>query len=334
MFYILHGEDDFSLGEALAEIKEGLGDEASISTNTTVLQAQNTTPAELIATCGTIPFLAPHRLVIVEGLLGLFEQQGKPKRTPKSKGSGWSSLKEYIGQMPESTVLVLIDGKLRKGNPLFKELAAQADIREFRPLSGSQLLNWIQIRAKRGGGDISRDATRVLADLVGSNLHILSHEIEKLCLYTLDRPIDKDDIDSLISNAREPNIFAMVDAILERRPATATRLLHQLEDEGDAPPYLLFMITRQFRLVIQAKDLLQRKCKAFDIGNRLGLASEYTRKKTIDQARQHSMTRLKDIYGQLLDTDVAIKTGRYRGDKGELALDLLITELCSNSQEL
>ena len=126
----------------------------------------------------------------------------------------------------------------------------------------------------------------------------------------------------------------MVDAILERRPATATRLLHQLEDEGDAPPYLLFMITRQFRLVIQAKDLLQRKCKAFDIGNRLGLASEYTRKKTIDQARQHSMTRLKDIYGQLLDTDVAIKTGRYKGDKGELALDLLITELCSNSQEL
>jgi hypothetical protein len=40
------------------------------------------------------------------------------------------------------------------------------------------------------------------------------------------------------------------------------------------------------------------------------------------------MERLRSIYRKLLDTDISIKTGRFRGDKGELALDLLISELC------
>jgi hypothetical protein len=41
------------------------------------------------------------------------------------------------------------------------------------------------------------------------------------------------------------------------------------------------------------------------------------------------MERLENVYRKLLDTDISIKTGRFKGDKGELALDLLISELCA-----
>jgi DNA polymerase-3 subunit delta len=329
LFYIMYGEDDFSLGEALSELKQGLGDQSAVSTNTTVLQAQSITPEELISTCSTIPFLAPFRLVIVEGLLGLFEQQVKTKRTTKLKGAGWASLKEFIGQMPETTILVLVDGKIKTSNRLLKELTPLAKVREFRQLGTDDLLVWIRTRAKKSKGDISPAAARLLTSLVGSNLHLLSNEIDKLCLYALDRTIEKDDVTLLVSNAREPNVFAMVDAILNLKPDTAAKLLHQLEDEGDAPPYLLFMITRQFRLVIQAKDLLQQKRKPSEFGAILGIYKDFMLRKTIEQARTHSPKRLKHIYQQLLDTDIAIKTGRFKGDKGELALDLLIIELCA-----
>ncbi|MEE9490860.1 MAG: DNA polymerase III subunit delta [Dehalococcoidia bacterium] len=337
MFYILFGEDDFSLKEALTKIKEGLGDEAMVATNTTVLQGQNTTPEQVIATCDTVPFLATKRLVIVEGLLGLFEQRDKVKHAPKHKDSGWLSLKGYVERMPESTVLVLIDGKLKKSNPLLKELAPQATVKEFKPPfippkgigKGDQLYNWMQTRANKSGGSISPAAGRLLANLIGSNLWLLSSEIDKLCLYTLGRTIEENDVELLVAEAREFTVFAMIDAILEHRSAAATKLLHRLEVGGAAPPYLLFMITRQFRLVIQAKHLLHQRRRAAEMGHSLGLTSEYALQKTIAQAKVHSMKRLENIYRNLLDTDISIKTGRFKGDKGELALDLLIGELCA-----
>jgi len=89
------------------------------------------------------------------------------------------------------------------------------------------------------------------------------------------------------------------------------------------------MITRQFRLVIQAKHLLQEKIKANEIGHILGINKDFVLRKTIAQAKVHSMKRLENIYRNLLDTDISIKTGRFKGDKGELALDLLIGELCA-----
>jgi len=337
LLYILYGEDDFSLREALTEIKEGLGDEAMVVTNTTVLQSQNTTPEQLIATCATVPFLAPKRLVIVEGLLGLFEQKDRVKHPPKLKDSGWLSLKGYAERMPESTILVLTDSKLKKSNLLLKELAPQATVREFKPLfipskgiqKGDQLYDWMQTRANKSGGSISPAAARLLANLIGSNLWLLSSEIDKLCLYSLGRTIEENDVRLLVAEAREFTVFAMIDAILEHRTAAATKLLHRLEDGGAAPPYLLFMITRQFRLVIQAKHLLRQRRRAAEIGHGLGLTSEYALKKTIAQAKAHSLERLENIYRKLLDTDISIKTGRFKGDKGELALDLLVSELCA-----
>ena len=112
MLYVLYGEDDFSLREALAEIKQGLGDKELLATNTTVLQGQNLTLQQLIITCDTLPFLAPRRLVIVEGLLSRFETQDKEKRAAKPKDSEWQSFKEYLNRMPGSTVLILADGAL------------------------------------------------------------------------------------------------------------------------------------------------------------------------------------------------------------------------------
>ena len=328
LLYILYGEDDFSLKEALAEIKEGLGDKELLATNTTLLQGQNLTLQQLIITCDTLPFLAPKRLVIVDGLLSRIEPQDKEKHAPKPKDSGWQSFREYINRMSESTVLVLVDGELKRSNPMLVELAPLAKVREFKSLKGDRLRNWMQSRAKNLECDISPPALKLLSELVGGNLGLLSIEIDKLCLYAQGRRVEENDVKSLVAYAQETNVFNMVDAILECNASKATRLLHLLEDEGAAPPYLLFMITRQLRMVIQAKDMLQQKHASADMGHSLGITSEYVLQKVREQARTHSMEQLKAIYRKLLDTDISIKTGKIKGDRGELALDLLVCELC------
>jgi DNA polymerase-3 subunit delta len=328
LLHIFFGENDFTQAEALTEIKKGLGDEATVTANTSLFQGKNTTPEEVTATCDTIPFLAPHRLVIVEGLLGQFEQQGGTKRSQKAGSRGWFVLEDYAQRMPENSILVLIDGKLKKSNPLLKGLTPHASVREFKRPSGDELNNWIRSRVIKCGGNISPNAVRLLAGLIGGNLWLLSNEIDKLCTYATGSTIEKADVELLVADAREPNIFAMIDAILERRSASAIKLLHRLEEEGAAPPYLLFMITRQFRLVIQAKDLLRQRHRNSEIGRSLGITSDYALQKTIEQAKKHSAVRLVQIYHSLLDTDISIKTGRLRGDRGDLALDLFISELC------
>lgn len=330
MLFILYGEDEFSLREGLDKIRNELGDNELIATNTTLLQGQQLTLEQLSTTCNALPFLAPKRLVIVEGLLNRFEQpdSGKGKRLHSSDTSGWQLFKDCIGRMPDTTVLMLIDSRLRSDNPMLVGLKSQAKVIEFKSLRGDELRTWVQARVAKIGCTISPKALRLLSDLIGSNLQLLSMEIDKLCLYAQGRKIEESDVKSLVAEAKEFSVFEMVDAILERRTDEATRLLHRLEEEGSAAPYLLFMITRQFRMVLQAKDLLQRHCKSDDMKHTLGINKDFVLQKTLKQAKAYSMGRLKEIYQRLLDADVSIKTGRLKGDGGELALDLLICELC------
>lgn len=87
LLYILWGEDQFSLEEALQGIKNGLGDISLISTNTSVMEGQKLTLNELRSVGEAMPFLSPKRLVVVKGLLERFEPRDKSARSKKSNGT-------------------------------------------------------------------------------------------------------------------------------------------------------------------------------------------------------------------------------------------------------
>ena len=128
----------------------------------------------------------------------------------------------------------------------------------------------------------------------------------------------------VVSYAQESNVFAMVDAILEFKPGLAEKLLQQLLREGAAPAYLLFMLWRQVQMIVRVKELRSRGEPEAEIQDRLGLPSEFTLRKTIEQADRYPLPRVKEVYHKLLEADLAIKTGKY---EGELALNILIAEL-------
>ena len=330
MLYILSGQDDFSLGQSLGEIKRGIADQEFLSANTTVLDGHQITPDQLRAVCATVPFLSGKRLVIVKGLLGCFE--------PKSKSSGqkkttsvtdqrneYKSLVASINDIPDSTILVLVDGKLGGKNPLLKALSAKATVKAFPLLRNTELCKWIQRRVKEEGSSISPRAVDLLAKLVGSNLWIMKSEIDKLSLFTSGRRIEEEDVNRVVSYARQVNVFAMIDAILEFKARIAEQSLHQLLERGAASAYLLVMLARQVQMIVRAKELRNQRKSEAEIQNRLGLTSEFALHKTLEQAGRHSLERLKEVYRKLLETDLSIKTGKY---DGELALSMLIAELC------
>ena len=160
MLYILVGEDDFSLTRSLEEIKQGLGDQSLLMANTTVLNGQQVTLDQLRAVVETAPFLAEKRLAVVQGLLGRFEAGSKPRRrkkaaSPVEKEAEYKSFADCLTKIPDCTVLVLVDGKIKGGNPLLKQLSSRAKVVSFPILKGDRLLQWIKRGVVEQGATIS-----------------------------------------------------------------------------------------------------------------------------------------------------------------------------------
>lgn len=329
MLYILLGPDDFSINESLESIKQSLGDQSLLAVNTTVLDGQRLPLAELQAFCETVPFLAEKRLVIVRGLLERFEVRGKPRQRKKAGPAAngeddYRSLAGCLTQLPASTVVVLMDGRVADGNPLLKELSGQAKVVRYPLLKDSELRQWIQRRVTRVGGSISPQAVSLLARVIGNNLWIMSNEISKLVLFASGRRIEEADVETAVSYAQEASVFAMVDAILEAKPGVAEKLLKQLLLGGAAPAYLLFMLSRRVQLIVRAGELRRRGEPRPEIQSKLNVQSEFALRRTLEQADRYPMPQIKEVYRKLLETDLAIKTGRY---EAELALNILIAEL-------
>ncbi len=329
MVYILWGQDDYSLHQSLLEIKSGLGDQTLLESNLTELDGEGLTVGGLGMVCNAAPFLSERRLVVVRGLLGRFEPKNKSGRRKKiSKTSHEDECKllaGYISGIPGSTVLVLVDDRLTGGNPLFSELARIAEVRSFPVLRSRALADWIKRRAEREGGSISPEAVSLLAGFVGSNLWVMASEIDKLVQYTSGRRIEAEDISKLVSYAQEPNVFAMIDAILDSRAEIAQGLLQRLLEEGATPASLLVRLSRQFQRVLRARVLKERGMPNVQIQSRLSITQDFILRRTLEQAQRYTLARLKEVYQKLLEADLSIKTGKY---PGELALNILVAELC------
>jgi DNA polymerase-3 subunit delta len=326
---ILFGLDDFSLRESLEGIKREIGDESLLDSNTTILDGQQLTASKLREVCLALPFLAPKRLVIVEGLLERFEPRlGQGRQKKKNKDNRQDNSTEFaalVGELPKSTVLVLVDGDIKNKNPLLKELLPWAKVKTFPLLRNNRLSQWISKRVKQEGGTISPKALDLLSRLIGSNLWIMAGEISKLVSFVSGRCIEEGDVCAVVSYSQQASVFNMVDAVLESKARQAQQTIQQLLKMGMAPPYLLFMLVRQARLLVQAKELIKKGKSEFEIQNRLGLTSEFAWRKTAAQASHYSFSRLKELYQRLLVADLSIKTGRYEPD---LALNILVSEMC------
>jgi DNA polymerase-3 subunit delta len=330
--YILYGEDDYSLNQSLDEIKRKAGDSSLLAANTTSLDGQQVTLSQLGEVCDTLPFLGGKRLVIVRGLLGRFEPRVRPRgkknrRVPDSISES-EQMADRLGRAPDSTIVVLIDGKIGSRNPLLRGLTGKADVKYFPPLKGARLRQWIQQRVSEEGGVISARAADLLAMMVGSDLWTMANEVSKLVDFTSGRQIEEEDVRKVVSNIQQASVFTLIDAVLESKVGVAEASLQRLLDQGAAPVYILAMLSRQVQMVFRAKELKTRGKSRADIQNALGVTSEFAFQKTMEQAEKSSLKRLKGLYHQLLDADLAIKTGRYRD---ALALNLLAAESASGA---
>ena len=344
MFYILHGEDELARSEQVAEFRSKVGDESVRDLNTTILDGRKITLAELIHASDAIPFLADKRLVVVEGLLTRLasRRKGADESEPSASREFLSGLLDYLSRVPDSTRLVFVEPRtLPAAHPILK-LAAQTDKRtviEFPLPSKESMVGWVQKRAPLHGGQITAPAASALVTAVGydprpsdrdrtpeqgNKLRQLDQEIFKLLSYVnWSRPATPEDVHLLVADAQQGDLFGMVDALAAGESKRAIVELHRLINRGKAPLELFGMIVRQFRLMIELKELTEQGLTSAQAAERLSL-HPFVADKTSKQAHAFSMAQLEAIYRRLLEIDMQIKTGQA---EDVAALDLLVAGL-------
>ncbi len=329
MIYLMYGGNDVSLQEALSSMKNEVQPEELRDVNITVLDSPAVSLEQFEATCGTVPFMAEKRMVIVRGLLDQYEVQRAGRRSgpPKRKSLGqWEGLPTMLEALPDTTDVVFIDGSLdSRNNALLRSIRSLGETLTFSVPRPRELPQWVLDRAGRRGTDIEPRAADALANAVGGNLRIIDSELEKLSVYRDGEQVRYEDVQEMVAYVKEANIFAAVDAVVERRPGLAIRHVHQLLDEGRAPTYVITMIARQVRLILLARDVKAQGVPQSEIGGRLSL-SGYPLQKTLEQEQRISSERLAAMHRKLLDADVSLKTSSVEDG---LVLDMMIAALAA-----
>jgi DNA polymerase III subunit delta len=340
VFWILHGEDEFQRSEFLTTLRADLGDPAMLELNTTIIDGRRASLAQITHAADSIPFLGTKRLVIVEGLLSRLAGGKKQEQTsadgvlPAAQKDLAQGLRDYVQHAPDSTLLIFLESSSLPASQPLRALVqgdgAPGAIREFRPFSAMKkdgpalLAEWTRDRAKRKGVELAPEALGLLTTYVGYDLRLMDQELEKLSVHAGNaRKVTPADVRQLVTSVREADIFEMVDALGHREVKRAAVLLHQMLDEGKAALYLLTMIVRQFRIILEVKELAEAGIPEAEIARDLRL-HEFVVKKGNRQARAFTFEQLTRIYEALAETDEAIKTGKAQD---VLALDLLFAEI-------
>ena len=319
MIRVLHGEDEYAKSEALAKIRESAGPAEVRDPNTTVFEGRGFKLNDVIGAAQFVPFMADRRVVIVYGVLGRMQKHDK------SLGNAWRELTDKLSKIPATTELVFVEEvNLRDNGLALKSVGPSARIQQYRTKRPPELEIWARDRFAFYGAKTNRDAVARIVWLGGSDTRLLDQEIKKLVLYAGGREVTVEDVDLMVYDAREANIFAAVDAVIERRPAVAMKLLYSLLSGGSSVQSILSMLARQVRLLILTIELQQQDVELEELGKRIGLTNRYALDKTMRQSRNFGIDHLANILRRLLAADLAIKQGEI---DERLAVEILVGEL-------
>lgn len=326
MILLLCGNDRFARIEALNELRRERDADGSLNNNTIRFEAARLRLDELRRAAGAAPFLGDWRLVRVDGLCERYERGGR-------RGLGeWSGLGEALAEIPVSTLLVFVDDAVRRDNPIRRQIETVGSVREFAPLKERDALDWLRQQLRTDDYQdlhLTRGAANALVERTGGDRGAMTGAVQKLALYAGGAGVDEQVVELLVPRLRSVSIFNLVDAVAERRLADAMRSLDGLRTEGETPLRIIAMITRQFRLMLLAAEVLT------DGGGEKEIAAAtkqppWIARRIRNQVRACGPEQPLHALNRILEAEAAIigyRSDREGGLPDDLAIELLVADL-------
>lgn len=320
MILYIYGDDTYRSREYLREsIGQFKKQRDPKGYNVSVLDGKKIPAGKLFAEINTLPFLAEKRLVAVENLLSSSDKELL------------AEFRERLAEkkFPESTVLICWQGepigKTKEAKELQTILQKEKYAREFAPLTGKKLTEWIEKEIIARGGNIEKSALEELAQNTAGDIWQLSAVINQLVAYADKRTITGADLGNFLEKKLDDNVFNLVDAVVSGDHKKAFRLLTGQRELGEEDGKLFGLFLWQFRILLEMSDLLEREGEltSEELAKRLGV-HPFVARKNLSVVRKYSLSKLESIYAGLLEVDLKTKTGQ--GDQSML-LDLFVAKV-------
>lgn len=317
MIIFLYGADTFRARRLLREMKvKFIKDVDNEANSLNLVDGQTATTQEISEKINTGSLFVKKRLIVVENIF----KNKKAKTFPE--------LLSYLKKLPpeDDNVIIFIDEELDsrerplkgEAKKLFAFLSQQKYVQEFKPLSGPQLLAFIKKEAAAYGKKVGVNAASQLINLSNGDLWLIASEIKKLSFFVAQETISESDVRELCNGQANEDIFALTDALGSQNKSLATRLLEEQYAAGLSDDYIIAMLIRQVKILLQIRAVLDQKLDPTKIAGQLKL-HPFVARKGAAQARNFSSEKLKTLLDQLIRLDSGNKSGR-----GEIRTELLL----------
>lgn len=306
--YLLYGEEAYLKKQYKRRLTKAVLPEDD-AVNYAYYEGKGINPAELIDLAETMPFFAERRLIVVEDS-GLFKNASP-------------ELADYIKSMPQTACFVFVESEVDKRGRLYKAVRERGRAVELGRQDEKTLLYWIGKGVKREGKQIKESTARHLIARSGDDMEKLEQELEKLYSYTLGREeITAEDIDAVCTVQITNRIFSMVEAVAARQQKKALDYYYDLLALKEAPMKILALLSRQFRILLQVRDMQEKGYDKGRIAKAAGVPP-FAVAKYMSQSRNFAEEELKRIMEDAAAIEELVKTGRL---SDTMSVELFIVE--------
>lgn len=318
--YLLYGSEGFLRNYYKKALKAALVNEGD-NLNYSYFEGTGTNPSEVAGLLSTMPFMAEHRVIIVENSGWMAKSSGE-EGEEKSSGDGKLSLViEGIKNIPEDVIIIFVEEKADKRSKLYKAITSKGVAEEFGEQQDETLARWLINQAKAAGKSMDPATAMYLVSECGKDMFLLEKEIEKLIAWCLDRPgITREDVDTVCTHQVNNKIFDMVTAIAMHRQKEALAMYYDLLVLRESPFHILTLLVRQYTRMLAVKDAMLKKIPLASLAGRLEM-QDWLVKKIGDQTRNISLKEIRRNLEACAKADEDIKSGNLTDS---MSLELLI----------
>jgi DNA polymerase-3 subunit delta len=250
---------------------------------------------QLLSEISSLPFFATHRLIRVT-------DSGRIKK------GDWGKIFEAQKQNASLVTLLLIAEKKEVFREASKAMGEGGVIVECSKTSAREIPSLVVSFAKEEGKKINASSSRLLIELIGSDLLTLKNQITLLSIFVGEQDtIGDEDIQNLVSDTSDKNVFALTGALTTGNRVQAFSLLRHLIDQGEPPIRLLGLLARHYRILGKTKLLLKKGKGPREMAQELRLAP-FVIEKYLDEAQGLNWKKWIKIYEGLGNTDQALKS--------------------------
>ncbi len=293
--YLLYGEEAYLKKQYKDKLRQAIVSPDD-TMNYAYYEGKGVNVNEVIDLAETLPFFAERRLIVMEDT-GLFKNAS-------------AELADYLKEMPDTTMFVFVESEVDKRGKLYKAVQSVGRAVELGRQDETTLIRWVAGSVKREGKQMSEQTARHFLAKVGTDMEQIQKELEKLFCYTMDRTVVTiEDVEAICTTQITNQIFDMVNAVADREQRKALNYYYDLIALKEPPMRILFLLARQFKLLLEVKALDRQGCGRKEIAEKTGL-NPFVVGRYQTQAKAFSQVQLREIIEDAVETEACVKTGR------------------------